>query len=276
MAQIEFSLQMGLFVLIGLALLAGLFLLVKRLLFTGEHGNPAIDGLNCATREVRGHIPLLTSETPVGFKAYIYDDDGPTTGSEADIPDFDVSPGLPKKFTLRNVPSDDLPPTGLVTVVVIAVYHDGDEKEGRGEFNCHGGSGSGSPDVVALRNQQAASPKVTTTAPHQFTVAVPGFIGNPLSVFNRAWSLTHRASACLQVQWDNGGNGRTSPLVQLSTAGLHGFPWELRFELGDVVVTYAIAADDWRPLAENIFRNATHTGIEGAVTLPAALTVTPA
>lgn len=276
MPQIEFSLQTGLFVLIGLALLAGLFLLVKKLYFTGEHGNPAIDALNCATRTVLGHIPLLTSEKPDSFKAYIYADDGSTTGSEANVPDFDIDNGLPKKYTLRNVPSDDIPPTGPVFVRVIAVYHDGDEKEGTRRFDCHGGSGSGSPVLVALRNQQAASPKVTTTAPHQFTLAVPGFIGNPLSVFNRAWSLTHRASACLQVQWDNGGNGRTSPLVQLSTAGLHGFPWELRFELGDVVVTYAIAADDWRPLAENIFRNATHTGIEGAVTLPAALTVTPA
>ena len=277
MNEIELTPQTIVYALIGLLFLTGLvYFVVASVRNARRVGSPSVDELDCATRTVRGTIIPSSSPDPIGFDAFIYRDDGTTgPGSEAPVAagDITIVNMLGKKtFELRNVASEDNPPTGPVFVRVIAKY-DEDERVGTARFNC--GSGSGNLELLARRQGAPAEQRVAATVPHRYSVPAPGFASAALQVFNREWSLVRRGGASGPVAWNNGGDGTTAPFVELSTISLFGGEWELTFRSGDVSVRYSIPGDEWRALAANWVRFVNAAGVTGAA-LPLQLVVNPA
>lgn len=275
MAQIELWSQTGLYIFIGLLFVGGLvWLLLKS---SKRVGDPSVDELDCATRTVRGTIIPSSSPDPTGFRAFIYKQDGTTgPGSEVSVPSADytiTNTTTQKKFELRNVAADVIPPAGPVLVRVIAEFS-GDERTGTASFNC--GSGSGNIELLARRSAPPADQCVATTVAHRYSVPEPGFAVAALQNFNRVWNLVYREGCCGGLMWDNGGDGVSAPRVELSTERLYGTPWQLTFRWREAVIRYTKPAEEWRALAENTFRAASASGVAAGVPLPVQLTVYPA
>jgi hypothetical protein len=270
MAQIEFSSQTWLYILFGLLALAGLIYFFWRRV---TRSSVVIDVLNCALQIVLGHIN--DDELPTSFEAYIFANDGDTSGPLQNVSDFEAtSDGISKvKFILRGVGAETT--IGHVVVKVKAHYASGPPASGERAFDCMGGSGSGSPELVALQRAPTVEQRPTTTAPLKCIVPDPGFIPAPLHVFNRAWHLAYRG-ACGQVLWDNGADGLSTPRVELAVQELYGAPWRLTFRWRDAIISYTKPAEEWRALAENTFRTVRAIGVPSGEPLPQQLTVYPA
>jgi hypothetical protein len=261
------------YIALGILALGFLIWTLKRA-FTGIHGIPIPDSYDCSNPgTVTGHLNNPSSEQPVKYYAFVFDDPGASLPTSPD-PGWEVThtPGI--NFTLTGVPSDGSPPTGGVLVAIWAEYSDGDRKLGTAEFGC--GSGSGNPELLARRNAPPVEQRVATTVAHRYLVPEPAFAPGVLQIFNREWNLIRRGGTCGQVIWDNGGNGTSAPLVELSTTGLYGFDWELTFRCGPIAVHYSIPGNEWQALAANLVRLVTASGVPADATLPPQLIVHPA
>jgi hypothetical protein len=126
-----------------------------------------------------------------------------------------------------------------------------------------GGSG-GAPFGVPVPRPHAGA-----TVPRQWTVTAAGFSVGATVVFNAIWMLTLRRPAGDEAVWNNGGDGRGSPLVEMRREGS---VYVLGFRYGSAEVHYIKPATEWQPLGANVLALA---GKEPASGVPPALTVVP-
>jgi hypothetical protein len=114
--------------------------------------------------------------------------------------------------------------------------------------DCMPGSGSGSGSGSAV------GAPVGETVPRQWNVVGVGFTGAG-DPFNRIWLLSAPGGEGEPSAWDNGGDGKAEPRVELR----HDRPaalWRLSLLLGKYAAHYESRASDWRPLNANVLERA--------------------
>lgn len=131
--------------------------------------------------------------------------------------------------------------------------------------NCTGGTGSG-PGFYFERGRPA---QVVAIAPERWGVEVVGFAGKVAGEFNKSWTLGLSDAPYL---WHNGGDGTTTPRVELSCDGPNATEWRLTLRLGGSREQFAAPAVGWRNLAANSLKRQGSGRGQG----PDTLTVSPA
>jgi hypothetical protein len=129
---------------------------------------------------------------------------------------------------------------------------------------CRAGSGSGSGSGSIITR-----PGTGATVPRQWTVTAAAFTAGVMVVFNAHWLLTLRQPADKELVWDNGADGKGSPLVALRREGPL---WVLAFRFGGSTVWYTKSAAEWQPLGANVLSQAAPDQAEG---VPQAVTIVP-
>jgi hypothetical protein len=116
--------------------------------------------------------------------------------------------------------------------------------------------------------------RVVATVAAQWAVTGQGFTTKATLPFNAFWVLALGQTARDHCRWHNGGNGTTTPLVELRCEAPLAVAWQLTFRLGPCIVQYIRPAHDWNDLGPNTFAIvATTRGHRGK--LPKAINVLP-
>jgi hypothetical protein len=108
--------------------------------------------------------------------------------------------------------------------------------------------------------------------PQQWRVSVEGFSSTGQgALLNKEWILVLREQGNGLRVWDNGGDGKKVPYVELRSCPAGG-DWRLTLELGNAAVGYGKPAGEWRPLSRNTLTLAEK---KGQRKVPESLTVEP-
>lgn len=112
------------------------------------------------------------------------------------------------------------------------------------------------------------------TAPNAWRLCPRGF-GGGVADFNGDWRLVRQPSPGSQLLWCGGGDGTSTPRLELTFDLLGAAVWRLSFRLGSACVEYTRPADLWAPLGVNTFTSLATCGLAPTDAVPAALTVEP-
>lgn len=242
-------------------------------------GEPQPDAVDCVNVAICGHMNGDNASRPDRFLAVIYDDHTAphSLGDAVEVTVVDYNDTVdPPTFILHmvHVHPHGTTPSGNVKALVIAEYGS-DQRSATAVLVCDAGgcSGRGSSELLARGIGAAFRPSVADNAPMRCTIDVSGFDPSLLSPLNRVWKLVHRGHG---LQWDNGGDGSNEPRVELATERPFGTPWNLTFRLGEIVIRYTKAPEEWRALAANTFHSVAAEGVSDDAILPASVTVVPA
>jgi hypothetical protein len=114
------------------------------------------------------------------------------------------------------------------------------------------------------------------TGPESWKIDAKGFVTRQTRRFNKNWILKLQPQQGRTSVWNNGGNGRRSPLVELRYDRCCPSTWSLRFQLGDGIVEYVKPAAEWNIVGRNVFTVVTASGLGAGVVVPASLEAVPA
>jgi hypothetical protein len=101
------------------------------------------------------------------------------------------------------------------------------------------------------RPPRGASAILGGTAPLLWSVAVAGLVTEAGAPFNGSWLLTLREGVDLHCVWDNGGDGHTTPRVELRYDSIRASEWQLTLLHRACRVQYAKPATEWQWLNVN-------------------------
>ncbi len=135
---------------------------------------------------------------------------------------------------------------------------------------CNGGN------LSFAENRLASPPDLAfETIPSAWELKAGSFGGALLGSLNGSWTLKLQTSPNEKVAYCNGGNGSTSPRIQLTCDSPFGKSWQLRFELGESRITYSLCASKFNGLGQNVFRDVASAGVPDDAAIPASITIQP-